>query len=76
MTTDFNKLASLTTKQAAEFLGVTSRLLVDRRRTGDGPQFMAIASNLVRYRLEDLIAWQEARLCADTLESPYGRRGR
>jgi len=51
----------LDTKQAAEYLGVTSRHLENIRWRGGGPAFHKLGGS-VRYLLEELDAWAgEAR---------------
>lgn len=56
----------LTTEQAAEILGLTPRFLQVRRLRGDGPAFIRISSNCVRYRSEDLEAWLDERVRRST----------
>lgn len=48
--------------QAAEFLGVSERKMEKWRREGDGPKFVRLGSKLVRYRICDLLEFQESRL--------------
>ena len=57
-----------TERQAAHFLGVTTRALQKWRATGTGPYFVRISSRCVRYRRRDLLNWAEARLKASTAE--------
>jgi len=47
---------------AAEFLGVSIRKMEKMRREGDGPKFVRLSSKLVRYRICDLIEFQEQNL--------------
>jgi len=49
-------------KDAAEFLGVSLRKMEKMRREGDGPKFVRLSSKLVRYRICDLIEFQEQHL--------------
>lgn len=56
----------LTTEQAAEYLGMTSRFLEEKRRTGGGPLFVRISARAVRYRESALRAWLEMRTVANT----------
>jgi hypothetical protein len=51
-----------TSAQAAEFLNVTPITLERRRRDGSGPQYLRINPSVVRYRLIDLINYQEQHL--------------
>ncbi len=55
-------------KQAAHFLGWTPRTMQQRRFHGDGPQFVRVAARTIRYRVEDLEAFVEARLHNSTAE--------
>ncbi len=55
----FNQIA---TEKAAEFLSVSPRLLEKLRREGGGPSFVRISQRCIRYRLKDLIDWQESLL--------------
>jgi hypothetical protein len=49
--------------QAAKVLGITCKTLTNWRSLGIGPQFIQYdgRNGAVRYRLADLVAWQEAR---------------
>lgn len=47
----------LSTEEAAEFIGMTSRFLEVRRYRGGGPSFIRISANRVKYSLADLNAW-------------------
>ncbi len=58
----------LTEREAADFLGVTSRCLQAWRYRGGGPKFVRISSRCIRYRQSDLREWTEARLRSDTSE--------
>lgn len=55
-------------REAADFLGVTSRCLQAWRYRGGGPRFVKISSRCIRYRQRDLREWTEARLRSDTSE--------
>ena len=61
--------ALMTTQQAAAFLGLSPRTLEGYRRKGDGPSFVAISRNLVRYRPADLRAWLEGRVAPHTAKA-------
>jgi hypothetical protein len=52
------------TTRAGNFLGVDKRTLERYRATGSGPPFMKYSARCVRYRIADLIAWQESRRVA------------
>ena len=60
--------ALATERQAADFLGVTTRALQKWRATGTGPQFVRISSRCVRYRRRDLITWAADRLKSSTAQ--------
>jgi predicted DNA-binding transcriptional regulator AlpA len=49
-------------EEAAEFLGVSLRKMEKMRREGDGPKFVRLSSKLVRYRICDLIEFQERHM--------------
>ena len=59
----------INTEAAAEFLGVTQRKLEAWRQTGGGPQYVRISRRIVRYRLCDLIEFQETHLRRNTSEA-------
>ena len=60
--------ALATERQAADFLGVTTRALQKWRATGTGPLFVRISSRCVRYRRRDLITWAADRLKSSTAQ--------
>lgn len=46
-------------EDAAAFMGVTLKELAEmRRREGRGPAFTRMGSRLVRYGMDDLLAWR------------------
>jgi hypothetical protein len=47
------------TQETAEFLGVTPITLERYRRAGTGPRYLRLQQNVVRYRLKDIIEYQE-----------------
>ena len=49
-------------EEAAEFLGISIRKLEKYRREGDGPVFVRLSHKLVRYRICDLLKFQEQHL--------------
>jgi predicted DNA-binding transcriptional regulator AlpA len=55
----------VSSENAAEFLGVSRRKMEKMRREGDGPKFVRLSSKLVRYRVCDLIEFQEEHLQAN-----------
>ena len=56
----------LTTKQAAQILGVSVAFLERDRWAGARVPFVKIGSRAVRYRNSDLHAYIESRLCQST----------
>ena len=56
----------LTTKQAAEILGVSIAFLERDRWAGARVPFVKIGSRAVRYRLSDLLAYIESCVCQST----------
>jgi excisionase family DNA binding protein len=56
--------ASLTSQQAARYLGISEAALRLWRSEDKGPRYFKAGEKLVRYRRADLDAWIEARLCA------------
>lgn len=56
----------LTTKQAAQILGVSIAFLERDRWAGARVPFVKIGSRAVRYRNSDLLAYIESRLCQST----------
>ena len=55
----------MTSKQVADYLGVSEGTMYEYRALGIGPKYMRIGGRLVRYRLCDVDAWLEAQK-ADT----------
>lgn len=56
----------LTTKQAAQILGVSIAFLERDRWAGARVPFVKIGSRAVRYRNSDLLAYIESCLCQST----------
>ncbi len=59
----------INTNEAADFLGVTPRKLEQMRQRGTGPVFVRISPKCVRYRIKELIAYQDAHLRENTLQA-------
>ena len=53
---------SLTTKNAARYIGVSEAVMRVWRADGRGPRYFKAGEKLVRYRRIDLETWIEARL--------------
>ena len=70
-----NGSSYLSTREAAEWLGLSPRTLDRYRVTGEGPVFHSFGSR-VRYLLADLEAWAQARRRTSTSDdgSATGRR--
>jgi predicted DNA-binding transcriptional regulator AlpA len=51
----------LNSSQAAHYLGLSDRTLEDMREKGGGPPFRHHSQRNVRYHIDDLEAWSEAR---------------
>ncbi len=58
----------LRTKEAAEFLNLSSSFLEKARVYGGGPPFVRLGSRAVAYRLSDLTDWLEGRVRQSTSE--------
>jgi hypothetical protein len=61
--------ALMTEREAAVFLGLSTRFLQNRRLRGGGPDPVAISRRCVRYRRRELIAWSNAHLQARASEA-------
>lgn len=57
----------MNTEAAAVFLDVTPRKLEQFRQHGNGPKFIRVSKKCVKYRLKDLIEFQEERLAINTV---------
>lgn len=62
----------LTTKEAAEHLGLKEVTLRTWRRTGSGPMYVELSPRAVRYRPEDLQSFAESRMRSST-SCPVGK---
>jgi hypothetical protein len=58
----------MTTVEAAKYLGVPTRNLEAMRQTGTGPLFVRFSARSIRYRLIDLIRYQERMLRRSTCD--------
>ncbi|MCB9480026.1 MAG: helix-turn-helix domain-containing protein [Planctomycetaceae bacterium] len=68
MKSEDSKQIVLSETQAAQRLALTPRALQAWRYQGRGPKFVRISARCVRYRVEDLDAWLEARIVQSTSE--------
>jgi hypothetical protein len=64
-----NGVPRLNEKQLADRWGVSARTLQAARVKGSGVPFIRIG-RAVRYRLEDVLAYEQARLRTNTSETP------
>ena len=62
-----NERNYLTTREAAHYLGLSSRTLNRYRVSGDGPVFHRFGGR-VRYRRDDLDAWAASRRRVSTVD--------
>jgi hypothetical protein len=53
--------------KAAEFLDVSTRKLEKMRQEGDGPRYVRVSRRCIRYRIKDLVEYQEAHLKTNTI---------
>ena len=60
--------AALNEHEVAPIIGVRVKTLRNWRVQGVGPRFVRTGRKLVRYRLSDVLAWQEANLRRSTSE--------
>jgi predicted DNA-binding transcriptional regulator AlpA len=60
--------AALNEHEVAPIIGVRVKTLRNWRVQGVGPRFVCTGRKLVRYRLSDVLAWQEANLRRSTSE--------
>ena len=64
--------AALNEEEAARVIGVAPKTMRNWRVKGIGPPFVATGPKLVRYRPEDLRAYQEANLRRSTSRARTG----
>lgn len=58
----------LSTKQLADFLGVSHQFLEIGRSKNYGPKFVRLSERVVRYRMSDVRRWLAQRAHASTAE--------
>lgn len=51
----------LRTRQAADYVGLSSSTLEKMRLSGDGPRFVRLGGRAVGYDVEDLNAWLDSQ---------------
>jgi predicted DNA-binding transcriptional regulator AlpA len=56
----------LTTRQVADWLGVTEQWVETGRTKGYGPSFVKLSSKIIRYKRDAVLKWLRARSHAST----------
>ena len=57
----------ITEKEAAHVLRVSRRWLQEKRYRGEGPPYLRLSpKRLIRYQVDDLLHWAEARVVEDS----------
>lgn len=64
------------TKEAAEYLRLSSSTLNKLRLTGGGPVFVQLAGRAIRYRQSDLDEWVAASIATSTSTYPANNRAK
>jgi hypothetical protein len=64
----------LTEADTAALLRVKPRTVADYRRRGDGPPFIQISRNVVRYLADDVLQWATARRVKSANEARFVQR--
>jgi len=59
----------LTTRQAAEFLGLSESALEKYRVVGGGPRYLKLGHKIVRYAPQELKNWSMARVYMSTSDA-------
>jgi predicted DNA-binding transcriptional regulator AlpA len=67
---DIALAACLRTRAASRYLGIPESTLTKMRVTGTGPAFVRLTTKSVGYRVSDLDAYLEARVCQSTADRP------
>lgn len=64
----------MSTKQLAEYLGVSTQFLEIARGKNRGPRFVRVADRVIRYRMDDVRRWlaQRAFSCTSEYERSAG----
>ena len=63
-----NRYQQLSEDEVASLVGLTKKTLQKKRKDGTGPRYVRVSAKCVRYRLMDIIAWQENLLIRSTAE--------
>ena len=56
----------MSTDEVADYLGVVKQTLFRWRQTGYGPAWMRLGPRIIRYKMDDLIEWEERLRDAST----------
>ena len=56
----------MTPREAADFLGLSTRFLEVRRYRGGGPEYIRVSARCVRYSRQDLLSWCAERRRSST----------
>lgn len=59
-------------RDAADFLGYTTRALQNWRLRGGGPYFLKVSKRSIRYRRRDLNDWVESKIAKNTSAGYHG----
>ena len=65
----------LSTRQVAEWWGVSEQFLEIARSRDFGPEFVRLSPRVIRYRRSACLRWLDARAHASTLRYSHKRRG-
>ncbi len=63
-----DQFRQINTNAAAKFLDLTPRKLELMRQHGDGPVYVRVSPKCIRYRIKELLAFQEANLKRSTMD--------
>jgi predicted DNA-binding transcriptional regulator AlpA len=69
---DRNSQELIDTRELAEYLGVSTQWAEIARHEGKGPKWLPLSTRQIRYRVSEVRAWLDSRVCAHTAE--YTRR--
>lgn len=59
----------LNTDEAAALLGIAPQTLTDKRWRGDGPPYVKLSRNCVRYFRSAVLAWAQQRTVTSTTQA-------
>ena len=67
---EFSTKAVMQTDEAAHYLGLAAQTLCKWRCSGGGPRFIRLGRKVV-YRIKDLDAFLESRVCESTTDADH-----